>query len=256
MRWRSLALKAISRGISWARYMNISRPGLRILTYHTVGKQAYGDVNNLNSISIHHFKQHLDVFKEYQCSTMNAMDISKTETKLSITFDDGYADNLYVAAPLLIERNIPFTVFVTPRFIIEKTKYFLSKPELRELSLLPGVTIGAHGNTHCDLTKCNDKELSDELSISRSCLEDMLGKNIYSMAYPFGAANKRVKDAVEECGYRFAACSYFDINQENTDPLMMNRSVVLNADSNLALREKIKGDWDWYKYLMKHPLDD
>jgi peptidoglycan/xylan/chitin deacetylase (PgdA/CDA1 family) len=184
------------------------------------------------------------------------MDISNTETKLSITFDDGYADNLYLAAPLLIERNIPFAVFVTPRFIIEKTKYFLSKPELKELSLLPGVTIGAHGNTHCNLTKCNDKELFSELTYSRSYLEDLLGKTISSMAYPFGAANKRVKDAVEECGYRFAACSYFDINQENTNPLMVNRSVVLNADSNLTLREKIEGDWDWYKYLMKHPLDD
>jgi peptidoglycan/xylan/chitin deacetylase (PgdA/CDA1 family) len=255
MRWQSLVLKAIARGVSWTRCLSVSRPGLRILTYHTVGQRAYGDELNLNSISLEQFKLHLDVFKDYSCIPLQEMDVSEFETKLAITFDDGYADNLYVVAPLLIERNIPFTVFVTPQFIYEKTKHFLSKSELKELSLLPGVTIGAHGNTHCDLTKCDDERLFAELTYSRSYLEDLLGKTITSMAYPYGATNQRVKAAVEECGYRFAACSYFDINHLDIDPLMLNRSVVLSADSNITLREKIKGDWDWYRYLMNNPLD-
>ncbi len=255
MRWQSLVLKAIARGVSWSRYFSVSRPGLRILTYHTVGQRAYGDKLNLNSISLELFKSHIDVFKEYPCIPLHEMDSSGNTTKLAITFDDGYSDNLHVVAPLLIERNIPFTVFVTPRFIYEKNKYFLSVSELKELSLLPGVTIGAHGNTHCDLTKCDDERLFAELTYSRSYLEDLLGKAIFSMAYPYGAANKRVRAAVEECGYRFAACSYFDINHQNIDPLMINRSVVLNADSNITLREKIEGDWDWYKYMMNNPLE-
>lgn len=254
MRWQGLALKAIAQGVSWTRCMTAPSAGLRVLTYHTVGQRAYGDDLNLNTISVEQFKLHLDVLKKYQCIALRSVDFPTQQTKVAITFDDGYADNLHVAAPLLMERNIPFTVFVTGCFVRDKVQGFLSTSELKELAMLPGVTIGAHGNTHCDLTRCDEASLNAELKDSKAYLEDVLGKTITSMAYPYGAANRRVRAAAEACGYTIAASSYFDINRPGRDPLMLSRGVVLNGDSRKVLDQKIKGDWDWYRLRMTDPL--
>ena len=254
MRWQSLMLKAMAQGVSWTRCLSASRAGLRVLTYHTVGQRAYGDDLNLNTISVADFKIHLDVLKNYHCIALQGMNFPTKETKVAITFDDGYADNLHVVAPLLVERKIPFTVFVTGCFVRDKVQGFLSTSELKELALLPGVSIGAHGNMHYDLTRCDDAVLYAELKDSKAYLEDVLGKTITSMAYPYGAANQRVRAAVEACGYTLATSSYFDINRSGRDPLMLNRAVVLNGDSRKVLDQKIKGDWDWYRLRMTDPL--
>lgn len=254
MRWQGFALKSVAECVSLVRLMSSTQAGLRVLTYHTVGQRAYGDDLNLNTIALDQFKLHLDVFQRYQCISLQDRDSSAQVTTIAITFDDGYADNLHVVAPLLMARNIPFTVFVTGRFVREKEPGFLTESELKQLSLLPGVSIGAHGDTHCDLTRCDERKLHAELKGSKAYLEDVLGSPVTSMAYPYGAANRRVRDAAQASGYTLAACSYFDINRPERDPLMLNRAVVLNGDSPRVLDQKIQGNWDWYRLRMTDPL--
>ena len=94
--------------------------------------------------------------------------------KIAITFDDGYKDNLYVAAPILAEYGSPFTVFITAKFVNKNSSVYLTPGEMRELSALPGVTIGSHGMTHRRLTGLNSGDLMSELSKSRSRIEDLV----------------------------------------------------------------------------------
>lgn len=253
MRWQSLAQAAISQGVAVARSPFPPRCGLRILTYHTVGQAAYGDSLNLNTISVEKFKAHVDVLSTVRTCSIDSTPTSDRELEVAITFDDGYSDNLHVVAPLLTSRNIPFTVFVAAGFVKGKQAGFLSPSELLELSSLPGVTIGAHGFSHCDLTTCAHPQLEAELVSSKSYLEDVIGRPVVNMAYPYGAVNERVKEAARSSGYTLATCSHFDVNKPGRDPLLLCRTVVLSPDTARVLKQKIRGDWDWYRWRSWDP---
>jgi peptidoglycan/xylan/chitin deacetylase (PgdA/CDA1 family) len=253
MRWQSLAQAAISQGVAVARLPFPARPGLRILTYHTVGQAAYGDSLNLNTISVEKFKTHVEVLSAVRTRSIEGAPTSDSGLEVAITFDDGYSDNLHVVAPLLASRNIPFTVFVTAGFVQKKLPGFLSPAELLELSALPGVTIGAHGFTHCDLTTCSSAQLIEELTGSKNYIENLIGRKVTSMAYPYGSVNARVKQAVQDNGYTLATSSHFDVNKPGRDPLLMCRTVVLSPDTARVLKQKIRGDWDWYRWRTADP---
>lgn len=254
MRWQGLALQAISECVSFARMPFAARRGLRILTYHAVGSSAYGDYLGLNTISVERFHEHLDILANMPTAPLLPLAITRDQLKVAVTFDDGYADNLYVAAPLLVERNIPFTVFVTSDFIRGQVDGFLSPSDIIQLSRVPGATIGAHSRSHCNLTKCGKEELRAELEDSKHYLEDLIGMPVTSLAYPYGAADMRVRDAAQCAGYEIGASCRFDINRVQHDALMLNRCTILCNDSRRVIRQKLRGDWDWYRWRSVDPL--
>jgi peptidoglycan/xylan/chitin deacetylase (PgdA/CDA1 family) len=187
--------------------------------------------------------------KNYSLVSMVNNSLNSTnQTHISITFDDGYLDNLTVVAPLLESMGYPFTVFVTTDFIKKRVKGFLDPSTLKELASIRGVTIGAHGDRHRHLTKIPYEESKYELENSKKYLEDLLGMEVAAVAYPYGDINQSVRDLVESIGYKFGATCRFDINKSHTDQLMLNRSVILSIDSSRVFEQKICGAWDWYKY--------
>ena len=90
--------------------------GAFILGYHRV-YDATGDVYE-NCVSPQHFEEHLHQLRQHT----NLLSLSSLighlnegsfpERAVAITFDDGYADNLYAAKPLLEKYNVPATVFI------------------------------------------------------------------------------------------------------------------------------------------------
>lgn len=254
MRWQGFLQQAISAGVAFARKPLLPRCGLRIIMYHSIGSLVYGDRYGLNSLSPERFRQHVDLLAGMLTVPLMPLQIPENELNVAVTFDDGYADNLYIAAPLLAERGIPFSVFVTSDFIRNREHGFLSSDELKQLAELPGVMIGSHGCSHCHLTRCSDHQLRSELLDSRHYLEDLIGRSVTTMAYPYGSSDRRVRDAVLATGYQLGVCSRFDINQSSRDPLMLNRCVILCDDSEKILQQKISGDWDWYRWRSADPL--
>jgi peptidoglycan/xylan/chitin deacetylase (PgdA/CDA1 family) len=254
MRWQQLLLRSISEGVSLAKLPLPPKQGLRILSYHSIGSYTYGDKLGLNTVSIARFMQDLDIVATMQSVPLTSIEISQTAHRVSITFDDGYADNLYVAAPLLVARNIPFTVFIATDFVKKREKGFLRHNELQQLSKVSGATIGAHSSTHCNLTLCSNHELRAELEDSKHYLEDLLGMYVTTFAYPYGQADMRVREAVQRAGYEVGVCSRFDINRPSRDAFMLNRCVILRSDTARIVRQKLIGNWDWYRLLSADPL--
>ena len=90
-----------------------------ILMYHRI-VQTEHDPRKL-SVSPKHFAEHLEILQKYTRPTalqdlLLALQTNRIQPRMVVvTFDDGYANNLYQAKPLLERCDIPATVFVTTR---------------------------------------------------------------------------------------------------------------------------------------------
>jgi peptidoglycan/xylan/chitin deacetylase (PgdA/CDA1 family) len=127
-----------------------------------------------------------------------------------LTFDDGWADALTVAAPLLRSLDVGATFFVCPGLFgnTEDSGYsplhrVLTREEAGELASL-GFDLGAHSMTHPDLVGCDDAELRAQLHDSKAEVEAITGRPCTEFAYPFGLHDARVRAATAAAGFTIA----------------------------------------------------
>lgn len=121
--------------------------------------------------------------------------------RFAATFDDGYRDFADHALPVLEARGIPATLFSVATYEREQLAGgidgapLLQRDELRELAQR-GVEIGGHGIEHVDLTRLDASDLELEVRLGRERMADWIGRDVVHFAYPFGAWNARVREAV------------------------------------------------------------
>lgn len=248
--------RCIAEGAALLQAGRVPRAGLRVLMYHSVGSTATGDTLGIYGIAPDLFARHMAALAA--SADMAPVALSGMPppqgTRVAVTFDDGYRDNLTRAAPLLQRHRIPFTVFVCSAFLHDTSGNFLTAAELRELAALPGACIGSHGATHVPLTGLDDAHLRNELLSSKAELEDATGRPVNSISYPHGAVNRRVRDAAAAAGYAVGACSRFDINDSTRDPLLLCRTDIHGNDTLRVFEQKLRGDWDWYRWRNTDPV--
>lgn len=233
-----------------------ARTGLRILMYHSVGTPIEGDTYGLYNMQPSRFEDHMRYLAEHhkeQLVSLNYNLLKSTAPKIAVTFDDGYQDNLFVAAPILAELDIPFTVFVCTGAVKGRVPGFLTERNLLELDRMPGASIGSHTVDHLKLSDCDDERIDVELRDSKSYLEDVLGHKVDALSYPHGSVDRRVRDKVENSGYRIGATSRFDVNRSDRDPLLLCRTHIDAQDDVLILEQKLRGVWDWNRWRSVDP---
>jgi peptidoglycan/xylan/chitin deacetylase (PgdA/CDA1 family) len=113
--------------------------GAIILIYHRVAELPFDP--QLLSVKPQHFAEHLDLLKKY-CSPLSLGELDRVlrdgtlpHNPVVITFDDGYADNLALAKPLLERYTIPATVFMAAGYIGSQREFWWD--DLERLFLQP-----------------------------------------------------------------------------------------------------------------------
>ena len=159
---------------------------------------------------------------------------------ISITFDDGYAENCQQALPLLIHEKIPFTYFVATRIVIEEKPFphdaalgHSFRPntvaELRALAN-NGAELAGHTRTHADLGRIADSvALYDELVGGARELEDMVGHPVQYFAFPYGQHANLSAEAFHlaaESGFAGVCSAYGGFNFPGDDPFHLQRIAV------------------------------
>ncbi|MGB9590837.1 MAG: polysaccharide deacetylase family protein, partial [Candidatus Hydrothermia bacterium] len=104
--------------------------------------------------------------------------------------------------------------------------------ELRVLAAR-GWEIGSHTMSHPDLTRLGKEALRAELIDSREKLEDILGRRVRFIAYPFGRFNEGVKGAARDAGYEGGFTMRRTRSLAWTDPMAIPRMSVYLPDYSL-----------------------
>ena len=325
------------RGIA-RRVTNAFVPRAIILLYHRVIDLRSDP--QLLSVSPKHFAEHLELMRE-RGRTIQVKALGEAlryenggRCFLIVSFDDGYADNLYNAKPLLERYDIPATVFVSTGYLGSKREFWYDGlerillhagplPERLRLSVndrlyrwelgpaivghervhrnsrdwnvcrkddpttrhslyrllcqilqpLPDgerqkvvddlavwagvdathrrthrtlcpeeiirladgglVEIGSHTVSHPMLSQLPLAAQMDEISQSKSRLEEILRHTIKSFAYPFGGSAHYTNEtaaAVREAGFEWACSNFAGIVHPGTDHWQLPRFVVRDWD--------------------------
>ena len=104
-----------------------------ILMYHRIGEE---DIDPWSlRVTPEHFAEHLEVLNEHT-KPMSLKELARghregnmRDRAVAITFDDGYANNLHQAKPILEKYQIPATVFVTTEYISNPREFWWDELE-------------------------------------------------------------------------------------------------------------------------------
>ncbi len=244
-------------------------PRVIVLCYHSV--HPTHPTSSAGSTTPELFARHLSWLKEH-CDTIpfrHVLEATRRKTKrpvVSITFDDGFADNYEHAFPLLQRYGVQATFFLTAGFlekdptVLERfqTLYQLPADQIRPLEWShvremrrAGMEFGAHSYSHLNLAKLRASAAETDLRQAKDVLEERLAERITLMAYPFGKPRRhftnQTVNLVAKAGYEFAAAIICRRVRALDSPLVIPRFYVMQ-DGLTTLIEKTSGAWDLMGY--------
>jgi peptidoglycan/xylan/chitin deacetylase (PgdA/CDA1 family) len=172
--------------------------------------------------------------------------------QVAVTFDDAYESYSSLALPVMEEHDIPSALFVSTAFLGKSNEW--DKPQdrhpiidasgLKALSQIPLVTIGAHSRSHRRLTKLSPADLAAELNEPKEYLEQLIGKPVRYLAYPFGQpfidVNSKVIKAVKQAGYLAAFSTDYSVSNRQKDCFALHRVDVSPKDDLEAFKSRFK----------------
>ena len=210
-----------------------------VVFYHRVADEH----PSLWSISTRRFARQIEWLRQH----FNLVSLAEAQNRIasghndrptvSITFDDGYADNSAFALPLLIRQRVPFTYFVSVRHVqygepfahdvvADQPHRINTVEDLRALAAA-GVEIGLHTRTHADLGQVHDpNQLYDEVVTAGRELSELVQRPMRYFAFPYGLHQNLSVDAfrlAREAGYRGVCSAYGGYNFPGDDPFHIQR---------------------------------
>lgn len=166
-----------------------------------------------------------------------------------VTFDDGYADFVSNACPVLAETGLRATMFVVTgkvggvadwNKIAGHRPTLLSWDQLRMLQE-QGIAVASHCAAHRILTDLSDREIATDCTIARDALRRELGAEVTCVSYPWGISDARVRRICAESGYRSGVGVEPAASGLGDDPMNLPRLEIFGDDDIDAFARKLVG---------------
>jgi peptidoglycan/xylan/chitin deacetylase (PgdA/CDA1 family) len=230
-------------------------PGVTVLSYHQVDGKRPGSVN----ISSTTFDAQMALLtsRSSGCAPVGldeAVDALGGGApagghQVAVTFDDGTADFVEHALPVLVEHRVPVTLYLATAFVEDGRSFWddgtvLSWAALRDALTTGVVSIGTHTHTHALLDRVDPQTAAREIETAVGLVEDRLGVSPAHFAYPKALAPARgaPADLAVRARVRSAAVAGGRVNRYSaTDLWRLARSPVVAADDIDAFARKARG---------------
>jgi len=190
-----------------------------LLTYHHIGDPPAGYPKPHLFVSAASFEAQLAALQQWKYESVSLAEaVSRMDKKIkshsvTFTFDDGFADNVETALPLLQRYNAKGIFFITAGKLgttDENGRYMTAEQVCKLVDA--GMEIGSHTMTHPRLHKLPLDEARRELLESKTLLESITNQPVRYLAYPSGSLNLEVAAITRQTGYA-AACSVIRDNR-------------------------------------------
>jgi len=234
----------------------LPRPaGVTVLSYHQVGAPQPGAVN----LAVDAFDAQMGLLADQRQRTEPvtlddaiaglASGATPTTDQVVVTFDDGTADFVDHAVPVLVRHGIPATLYLATAFVEDQRSFWddgtvLSWSALRDVLETGLVAIGSHTHTHALLDRVDAATAGRELEASRALVEDRLGVTPVHFAYPkaMPPARGSATDLVVRGSVGSAAVAGGRVNRFGaTDLWRLSRTPIVAADDLDAFARKAGG---------------
>lgn len=170
----------------------IVRPpnGVVVLIYHRVGGGSSSEVDldaDLFGAQMAHLAEHHHVLT--LDAAVDALASGSKADGVVVTFDDGTTDFADVVAPLLMEHQVPATLYAATRFIDEQERFPWDAPPiswaaLRDVCSTGLVTVGSHTHSHWLMDRLDPAAIDGDLDRSIELIGEHLGTAPAHFAYP------------------------------------------------------------------------
>ena len=251
----------------WVSSVMPPRRGHHVLVYHSIVPAPWHDAYEM-TVSAARLAEQLAVLK--QRGGVVPLQAAGDRT-VALTFDDGFADNVTRALPLLVELGLPATLFVIVDAIGRDAFDFLPQAPpgrawsapvtwsaLKEWSGA-GLSVGLHGWDHSPFTELPATVLRERLERSKRTLEDRLGVPVDDVAYPYGDLkhfDARVLAIAAEAGFQRGYTAVAGPNVADTPAMALLRIRMTEWDDPAFVLRKADGRFDFYGayQLARHRL--
>ncbi len=219
--------------------------GPRILTYHQVGSSLGREME----VSIETFRRQIDWLADHR-RVVNLETAIRRRAQpdaaelVVLTFDDGYDDMYRNAYPLMRERRLPFTVYLTTHPTetgepLAPGATAVSWDQLREMRDSGLMTLGAHTHTHPDLRQVDAVTVEAELERCDELIAERTGVVPQHFTYPWGYWSKTADGPVRR---RYGTATVGGGPSAAGDDLhVLNRVAVQWSDGVALFKLKMRG---------------
>lgn len=167
-----------------------------VFVYHRFGENNYPSTN----IRINQFKKHLDELTKNNYNVVSTEEIVDAlinnkdlpEKTVALTIDDAFFSIYKKAWPLLKEKKLPFTIFVSTGPLKSNSKNYMNWEQIKEMDS-HGVTIGHHTKNHLHLVTKEKEKIISEIEEANNDFLKNLGYVPDIFAYPYGEYSSEIK---------------------------------------------------------------
>jgi peptidoglycan/xylan/chitin deacetylase (PgdA/CDA1 family) len=227
-----------------------------ILLYHSVSNQAT-KLYQPWAISLQDFELHVAYLHDqgYQPMTIGAIvqaihlrGAGLPERPIAITFDDGLADFLTGAMPILKKYHFPATLFITTGYVGHTSSWLAREGEQNrpmlswdEIASLDGIELGAHSHTHPQLDIIPLSQARKEIERSKNILEQQLGIPVNTFAFPHGYYTRKLRELIEEKGFTSACIVGHSMATTTSDGFALPRIIIASDVTTTILEQYLQG---------------
>ncbi len=214
-----------------------------VLMYHSIAE----DSGNTLTVTPENFRKQIEYLHK---SGYSVISLDELVTGISsgkkfsgrevvLTFDDGFEDNYIKAFPALSKYNMPAIIFLeTAR--IGSQKMYLTWDQVKVMAK-SNIEFGGHTKTGVYLPSINDDSaLRYQVAGSKADIESNISKEARYFSYPIGGFNDRIKEIVQDAGYKGACTTNRGLGRFNKDVYEINRIKVTDSDMNRPFNFKAK----------------